>query len=63
MTDRFKVLNYCTSYDERFNYLEQFTSGEAEERIHEFRSMTPEQGYKTAFKELEYSYGNYGAVA
>ncbi|XP_037789362.1 uncharacterized protein LOC119584787 [Penaeus monodon] len=60
---RSKVLNYCTSYDERFNYLEQFTSGEAKERIQEFMSMNPEQGYKAAMKELEDCYGNNDAVA
>ncbi|XP_047489107.1 uncharacterized protein LOC125039312 [Penaeus chinensis] len=60
---RTKVLNYCTSYDERLNYLEQFTSGEARERIQEFMSLNPEKGYEAALKELEDCYGNNDAVA
>ncbi|XP_063608232.1 uncharacterized protein LOC134782618 [Penaeus indicus] len=60
---RRKVLNYCTSYDEQLNYLEQFTSGEAKERVQEFTSMNPERGYEAALKELEDCYGNNDVVA
>ncbi|XP_047474760.1 uncharacterized protein LOC125029062 [Penaeus chinensis] len=59
---RTKVQNCCTSYDERLNYLKQFTSGEAKERIQEFTSMDPERGYEAALKELEECYGNNDVV-
>ncbi|XP_063586032.1 uncharacterized protein LOC134763484 [Penaeus indicus] len=60
---RTKVLNYCTSYDERLSYLEPFTTGEARERIQEFTSMNPERGYEAALKELEDCYGNDDVMA
>ncbi|XP_041354482.1 uncharacterized protein LOC121372257 [Gigantopelta aegis] len=60
---RTKVVNNTDSVDERMNYLEQFTSGDANKVVKGYSYLDAEQGYPAALKELEERYGNEEKIA
>jgi hypothetical protein len=53
-----KVANNCVDDDERMNYLEQFTSGEAQNIVIGLSYLDARIGYSAALKELEDRYGD-----
>ncbi|XP_046346812.2 uncharacterized protein LOC124127462 [Haliotis rufescens] len=53
-----KILVNTDDFDERLNYLEQFTSGEVCNIVSSYGYLDAEQGYPAAIKELQQRYGN-----
>jgi len=55
---RAKVVANCDDPEEKLNYLEQYTSGEAKQIVIGNSYMDAQKGYDTAVKELDEKYGN-----
>jgi hypothetical protein len=51
------------SEDEKMNYLEQFTYGEAHKVVQGFGHLRGEYAYKAAMKQLEDRYGDTEVIA
>ena len=58
-----KILNNTEDFDERLNYLEQFTSGEAHQVVAGYSYLDAERGYTIAMHELEERYGDPEVIA
>ena len=55
---RSKVVSNCPDPEERINYLEQYTSGEARDIVIGYSYLDSHKGYEAAIKELDYKYGD-----
>jgi hypothetical protein len=58
-----KIVNNTDDYDERMNYLEQFTGGEANKIVVGLSYLNSNIAYTTAMNELDERYGNPDVVA
>jgi hypothetical protein len=56
------VLSNCDDFDEKLNYLEQFTTGEANKIVVGFSYLDAEKGYNAALREFEDRYGDVDIV-
>ena len=52
------VESKADTYQDKFHYLEQYTSGEPQELIRSCEHMSPERGYEEARRQLQKQYGN-----
>ena len=53
-----RILANCDDFDEKLDYLEQYTTGDANKIVNGYSYLKPETGYNTALKELEDRYGD-----
>ena len=53
-----KVVANCDDYEERLNYLEQYTRGEAQQIVIGFSYLDAAKGYTAAMQELAEKYGD-----
>ena len=58
-----KVVKNCETEDEKMNYLEQFTYGEANKVVSGYSHMIGEYAFKGAMKQLEERYGSSDIIA
>ena len=57
-----KVVTNTDDDDERMNYLEQYTSGDANKIVTCYSYLNAKQGYKAALKELDERYGDVNVI-
>ena len=59
---RSRVVNNCNDSEERLNFLEQYTTGEAQQIVISFSYLDPQTGYDAALRELENRYGDQDVI-
>jgi hypothetical protein len=59
---RSKVVSNCPDPEERINYLEQYTSGEARDIVIGYSYLDSKKGYAAAIKELDEKYGDQDVI-
>ena len=57
-----RIIANCEDYDERLNYLEQYTTGDAHKIVTGYSYLNSEKGYKAALRELELKYGDVDVI-
>ncbi|XP_050417786.2 uncharacterized protein LOC126831152, partial [Patella vulgata] len=57
------IVTNCDTYDERLNFLDQFTSGEANKIVRSYSYLRADKAYDCALSQLQSRYGNSELIA